>query len=206
MNAKDLRPIHRELLPYLPSFAARKTLLLMTPMNGMLRAVDFDASAFSKDDFYVATTVMPLCVPSDHISLLFGNRLRHRTEGEHWTRKLPNLVEDLLEAIRAQALPFLERLRSADDFATMAKQFWRNPHTPKETAFVLARDGQYDRAVAIINSLLPTLNLKVGWEKGIFDDASALRRLLLTNPDEAQRKLAEWEDYTVRKLKLEAFR
>ena len=127
----------------------------MTPMNGMPRAVDFDASAFSKDDFYVAATVMPLCVPSDHISLLFGNRLSHPRRGRNWTRKLPHLVGDLLEAIRSQALPFLENLRSADDFAAMARVLAQSSHTGK-TAFVLARAGQGDRAVAIIDALMPT--------------------------------------------------
>ena len=36
--------------------------------------------------------------------------------------------------------------------------------------------------------------------------SGALRRQVLTDPDEAQRKLAEWEDCTIGKLKLEAFR
>ncbi len=206
MNASDLRPIHKQLLPSLPGFASRKRLLLMTPARGMLKALHFDPSAFSKDDFDLATVMMPLCVPEEHIVLTLGDRIARPGEPKGWTLKQPRLVDDLLAAIQAEGLPFLDSVRSADDFVAMAKRSWGNPHVPKSAAFVLARDGQYDRAVAIIDALLPTLNLNVGWEQGIFDDASALRHLLLTDPDEAQRKLAEWEDYTIGKLKLEAFR
>ena len=66
MNAKDWKPIHKELLTSLPGFAAHKTLLLMTPIAGMLRAVHFDLSAFSKDNFDGAKTIMPLCIPKSY--------------------------------------------------------------------------------------------------------------------------------------------
>ena len=81
MNAKDLRPIFEEVLLDLPGFTAHKRMILMTPMRGMLRAVHCDPSAFSKDDFQVEAFIMPLCVPSDHISLLFGEPLRHPATG-----------------------------------------------------------------------------------------------------------------------------
>ena len=100
----------------------------------------------------------------------------------------------------------MNSVRSADEFVTMAKGHWRNPHTPKSAAFVLARDGQHARAVAIIDALLPTLNLASPWQKGIFDDATNLRCMLLEDPAEVHRQLAAWEDYTIGKLKLEAFR
>ena len=70
----------------------------------------------------------------------------------------------------------------------------------------MARDGQYGRAVAISDALLPTLNLASHWQKGISDDATNLRRMLLEDPAQAHRQLAAWEDYTIGKLKLEAFR
>ena len=88
----------------------------------------------------------------------------------------------------------------------MAMNFWENPHAPKKTAFVLARAGQFERAISIIDDLIPRLDLRSPWQQTILDDTTKLRRLLLTDPDEAQRKLREWEDYTIQKRRLEAFR
>ena len=206
MKSKDFEALHKTLLPGLPGFASHKRLLLMVPMQGMLRAVHFDPSAFSKDDFYVAPIVMPLCVPSEHLSLMFGNRVLHPTNGDGWTRQMPKLVDDLLAAVRSQALLFLLRIKSAQDFAELALTSWTNPHARRKAAFVLARSGEYERAVSIIDDLLPRLDLSSHWQKDIFDDSSKLRHMLLNDPDEAQRQLGEWEDYTIRKLGLERFR
>jgi hypothetical protein len=206
MNRRDLKPIHGHLLRSLPGFASHKRLLLMNPMHGMLRAIHFDPSAFSKEDFYVQTITMPLCVPADHLSLMFGDRLRHPRSPLGWASTLPDLIEMLLDSIKSQALPFLDSIQSANDFAIMARKSWDNPHAPKQVAFVLARDGQYERAIRIIDHLLPTLHLDVSWEQAMFDQVSALRHLLATDPDEAQRKFLEWEDYTIGKLGLDGFR
>ena len=207
MNAHDLKPLYKRLLPDFPGFAAHRSLFLTTPMRGMLRAVHCDPSAFSKDDFHVAAFVMPLCVPSEHISLLFGERLRHPGNGSWgWSKKSPGLLTDLSHAIRSRALPFLEAIQSADDFATMSATYWANPHAPKETAFVLARAGQHERAVSIIDDLIPRLDVRSSWQQTILEDTTNLRHLLLNDPNEAQRKLGEWENYTIRKLRLEAFR
>ena len=119
---------------------------------------------------------------------------------------MPDLVPSLLNAIHAEALPFLQSIGSGCDFAKMAARFWGNPHAAKKTAFVLARSGAYERSVSIIDDLLPRLDLSSLWQKGIFDDSSKLRHMLLNDPDEAQRKLGEWEDYTIQKLGLGRFR
>ena len=206
MNSRDWKPLHRELLSALPGFVSHKRLLLMAPMNGMLRAIHFDPSGYNKDDFYVATIAMPLCVPNEYLSLLFGHRLRHPGAPRGWNRTLPNLMECLTEVITKEGVPFLERIRSVDDFVTMAQGFWGNPHAPKEAAFVLARAGKDERAIAMIEDLLPTLDLDVAWEKTIFDQSSMIRDLLMTQPEEARRTLATWENYTIGRLKLEAFR
>lgn len=207
MNRQDIKAIHREILLKIPGLASHKRLLLLRPMNGILRAIHFDPSAFSKDDFYLATCVMPLCVPADTLSLLFGTRLNStRTPGGWSRRDRPDLIEDLIETIRSQALPFLEGIQSLHDVARLARQYWRNPHAPKEAAFALARAEDYGPAISIIDELLPRLDCAISWERSIFDEASVLRHLLLNDPCEAQARLRCWEDYTINKLGLEAFR
>ena len=93
MNKRDLRPIHKELLRDLPGFASHKSLLLMSPTNGMLRAIDFDPSGFSKDDFDVRAIVMPLCAPSDHIVLTLGVSLNPSGPPRGWRLSMPDLIE-----------------------------------------------------------------------------------------------------------------
>lgn len=206
MNARDFKPIFKELLPRLPGFVAHKRLTFMMPINGLLRGILFDASAYGKDDFYVQTVIMPLGVPIDHLSLLFGFRVRHPTEGWGWTRRLPNLVETLDLCIKAQALPFLEPVRTADDFALMARSYWGNIHAPERTAYVLARDGQIQRAIAIIDDLLPKITLDVEWRQTMAQELRAMRSLLIEDPDAARRQFDAWETHLIEALKLQAFR
>lgn len=206
MKARELKPVFDALLPYLPGFAKCKRILLKAPMNGMLRAINFDPSAFDKDSLYVSSVVMPLCVPRDYISLLFGDRLKHETEGQHWNALMPNLVTDLSTAIRQQALPILTAAESLDGFTDLAKRSWRNPHAPKSVAFALARAGKGKEAVALIDDYLPELDVAARAEKDIFDISTRLRDLLIRDPEAADRQLRAWEDYTIQKLKLEAFR
>jgi hypothetical protein len=209
MNAKDLRPIHRALLPTLPGFAAHKSLLLMAPMNGMLRAIHCDPSAFSKDDFHVEAFVMPLCVPTDYLVLTLGHPIRHPKGGWGWTRKMPDLVSDLSEAIQTQVLPFLQSIRTAEDFARMATEFWANPHTARDVAFALANAGDIRRAIAVLDEALPgleSLDKDIAWHLELCEDAKMMRDLLASNPVVARRQLVEWEDYTIRALRLEQFR
>jgi hypothetical protein len=206
MNARELKPIHRALSPYFPGFTGHKRLFLKAPINGMLRAIHFDPSAFDKVSFYPSSLVMPLFVPWDHISLMFGNRLHHNTESYYWTANLPNLVPDLVTAIREQGLPVLAQAADVDGFIALGRNSRGNPHTERSIAFVLARAGDRGHALDVINGYLPKLNLQTQWEKDIFDTSARLRDLLIHDPNAADRQLQEWENYTIQKLRLEAFR
>ena len=210
MNARDLKPLYKEIVGSLSGFAFHKSLLLMTPMQGMLRAVHCDPSAFSKDDFQVSAFVMPLCVPIEHLTLTLGKAIGHPvTGGWGWSRKMPDLAADLLDAIRLDALPFLKDVDSAHDFADMARKFWGNPHTPKKVAFVLARAGHTALALSVLDEAVPAcakLDMSNSWQKQLFEDTRNFRDVLRTDPGEAQRKLGEWEDYTIQKLGLGRFR
>jgi hypothetical protein len=206
MNARDFKSLYALLLPSLPGFVGHKRMLILPPMNGMLRAIHFDPSGFDKASFYPSRLVMPLCDPTHFLSLLLSKPFYHKTEGYGWTINMPNLVEDLIATIRDEALPALRQAENLDGFLELAAPAWGNPHTPKQVAFVLAKAGQRDRAVAIIDDYLPKLRMHSHWEKEIFDLSTHLRDLLVNDPEAAHRQLLAWEDYTIQKLKLEAFR
>lgn len=205
MRHRELKPLFRTMLPSLPGFVGHKSLLIKAPMNGLLRAVDFDPSGFDKASFYVATFVMPLCVPSDYLHLTFGQRIRQHGKTDGWSMTMDDLAAELLRDIQAQALPYLAR---ADTFLSAVDVIsaFSNPHAPKAMAFLLARAGERKRATALINEYLPKLRLDSHWEKEIFDISTRLRDMLIADPEAAHRQLLEWEEYTIQKLRLEAFR
>lgn len=203
MRAKELAPLFKQLLPALPGFAFHKRLLLERTIGRLLRALHFDTTGLDKDGFNVDVFVMPLCVPKEYLTFTFGKRVHD--PHSVWSMKMPDLVPRLSQAIREQALPYLAQCASLLDFADLVGDS-RNPHGPKNSAFALARVGEHERAIATIDALLPRLNLDVAWEQGIADETTALRHMLVTDPSEADRKLKEWESYTIQKLGLEQFR
>ena len=206
MKEHRLRPWLRQLSRQFPGFVAHKRLLLKAPVNGSLKAVVFESSAADKDSFYIWYFVMPMCIPQDYISLLFGDRLRHPTEREYWTSSMPDLVDHIASAIQEQALPMLTIAGSPEGFINLAKRAWRNPHTPHAVASVLARSGRYKEALIVIDDFLPRLNTAAPAEKEIFDLSTRLRDLLIDDPAAALRQLQEWENYTIGKLGLQAYR
>jgi hypothetical protein len=60
--------------------------------------------------------------------------------------------------------------------------------------------------MAMIDDYLPRLDLAAKAEKDIFDVSTRLRDLIIHDRAAADRQLQEWEDYTIQKLRLEAFR
>ncbi|HET6324474.1 MAG TPA: hypothetical protein VFG04_07220 [Planctomycetaceae bacterium] len=205
MTTKEIVSLEKSLLPDLPSFAIKGPLMFVAPAEHLLRGISFEGSSFDKASFAVTTFVMPLCVPTNHLYLNFGNRVRHKGGGDRWTMGMPNLVAELGSALKLQAVPFLSRAESLLDFVEVAKSFSGNPHTPKVIAFALARAGQTKQAVEVLDQLLSQLDLNVAWQREISDQAKALRSKLVTNPIEAQQQLDAWEAETVHNLGLDDF-
>ena len=116
---------------------------------------------------------------------------------------MPNLVIELLDALKAQAMPFLSRVDSLDDFVEMARSSsTSNPHTSKAIAFALARVGRVQEALEILERLPSQLDLGVGWQRGIADEARALSAKLVASAAHAQKELEAWETETIHNLKL----
>lgn len=149
---------------------------------------------------------MPTCVPSEYLHLTFGNRIRRLGQRDDWSLTRPGLVPDLLRDIHAYALPFFARAHSYRAAVDVIADYAGNPHARKAMAFLLARVGEIDQAVEMIDSYVPRLNLESHWQKEIFDTSTTLRDLLVKNPEAAHRQLLAWEDYTLKQLKLEQFR
>jgi hypothetical protein len=206
MKTKQFVAIQTKLLPELPGFAIKGNMLLMCPVEEILRGIYFEGSDFDQSSFYVNVFALPLCVPTKHLYFNFGNRLRI-AGADRWNATVPKELAELGTVIRRDAVPFLLRTESLLGFVEVAKSSSSvNPHTPMAIAFSLARAGRTDEAAIVLDQLLPQLDLKVAWQREIADQVTALRAKLAANPSEALQQLEAWKAQSVRNLGLEIFR
>jgi len=209
MRAKDFVTLEKRLLPNLPNFTIRGPLLFIVPIGHTLRGFHFDGSSFDKKAFYVNAFFMPLYVPSQHIHLTFGRRLRDGG-GDRWrTDELG--YETALEAAVQKEVPFLASLTTALDVANALKPLGSNLHCHEAFAYALAQGGEIRAAVDAIDTLLEVVesvkrvNPKLTWELKIAERAQLLKAKLTANLDDAIAQLAAWESETIHNLGLESF-
>src|ERR1700733_2552486 len=121
MITSKLVALETKIAEALPPLRVKKTLMLLPPIGHVLRGIWFDRSAYDEVSFSVTAFLMPLCVPTDHLYFNFGDRVRHKGGGDRWSMDMPNLVADLVAALRSQALPFLSRGETLEGFIEVAK-------------------------------------------------------------------------------------
>jgi hypothetical protein len=158
---------------------------------------------------------MPLFVPSDHLTLNFSDRVRHKGKGDRWNIDLPDLPEEICKALKQKAVPFLSSIESIQDFIEMAQQrlnestgshSFKDPHTLQAIAYAFAYAGELQKSRDALDQLLQQLDLKVSWQQAIKERAEALKVELRDNPSTAQHQLETWETETLKNLGLDAFR
>jgi hypothetical protein len=205
MTTRQFVAIEKTLVPELPGFAIKGSLIFARPIKEVLRGINFEGSGFDKTSFYVTVFALPLCVPTTHLYFLIGNRLRIGG-ADRWNSSNPDELAELGGVIKRDAVPFLSAAESLLGFVELAQSFSGNPHTPKLIAFALARAGRFGDAISVLDQLLPHLDLKVEWQSEIAELAKTLRAKLVSDPEEAQQQLKAWEAESLRNLALESFR
>src|SRR6266478_3637986 len=170
MTTKEFIALEKSLLPDLPGFTVSGRVMFVPPVKHTLRGVSFDPSAFDKKSFSTTVFVMPLFIPSKHLTLNFADRVRHKGKGDRWSIDMPELSAQLSTALKQQAVPFLYSLESLQDFISMAQQSlgdvsgrrsFKNPHTLQAIAYALARAGRCQQARDALDELLQQLDLKI---------------------------------------------
>lgn len=211
MRTKDFVALEKRLLPKLPNFTIKGPLLFIVPLGHTLRGFHFDGSSFDKESFYVEAFFMPLYLPSEHLHLNFGRRLRG-SGGGGWSTATPGF-ELVLEAQVRKEVPFLAGLKTARDVANALKPFAEgsNPHSHEALAYTLVQADEIRAAVSAIDTLLGLIesikrvNPKLTWELEIAERAQLVKTKLTQNPDDARAQLAAWESETIRNLRLENY-
>ena len=193
MSNKEFSALARSLSPALPSFAIKGPLLLICPMNGILRGLLFESHSHSSTLFYVWVFFLPLCVPTRNLALNLGRRISSPGGGP-WDSAQKGLIETLIEAVKREGLPFLSRVESIGDLADSAGSLpSKGPYTLQAIAYSLARDGKFARAVTALDEMMQSLDGKIAWQLEMAKRANALKSKLLSDPAGALRQLQDWE-------------
>jgi hypothetical protein len=205
MRQREFQALAKQLLPDLPGWRLKGPLLLWPPVDHTLRAVCFEPSGFDRDSFYLWVFILPLCMRHEHLMFNMGHRL-----GFSWERDDPNLLMNLLVALRNDAIPFLDGLDTPRDVVEAIKHRWlesEDPHVYQAVAYMLALYGDRTEALAAMDDLLRRLDTgyQRPWKTDMANEARMLKAKLLEDPDGARRMLAEWEAESRRNLKLEEF-
>jgi hypothetical protein len=203
LKNRDFAQLAKQLLPDLPGFGLKVPLMYIQPVEHTLRGICFESHSYDAKLFYVWVFFLPLFVPTKHVIFNLGQRVRGRG-GERWDSDSPNLISDLRQAIKQEALPFLGGLRSARDVAIAAQSLGRSQdlYVQQAIAYALAYARETDRAVKALEKLVSAADISVPWQREIAERAKDLRVSLSTNPFEALSKLEAWKSDSICALKL----
>jgi hypothetical protein len=177
----------------------------LKPVHHLLRTILFDRTGQAVQ-FKPRWAVITLFRPTNNIDLKYGSMLRG-TKTKLWYWNDPEMPAALFDAIENQALPAMQSIETLDDFVKFTSdpdRFW-GQHMPAFPALKLPIDvaqGDLDSARSICQKWS---GRAPRWpEDPLGPMVKGLCPLLAAN-DRAGlvRQLHEWEEYTVKQLKLE---
>ncbi len=198
MTNKQFLALERQLSYCLPGFHVSPGLMHLEPIGRLLRGIAFDGSSFDKISFYVTVFVMPLCVPTTYLYFTYGQRIDDR-----WSVGEPDTVERLAAAITTQALPFLLRTATLEDFIELAEEKRQDdPNNLWALGLALARIGRDAEAVDVLGRMERWSGDPVGWVRGLSQRAMAFRQSMLQDASDAREQLQGWELETIEALRL----
>jgi hypothetical protein len=217
MRTKDVERLAKiYLLPHLPGFIFHKKLLYISPIEQILRGVFFDSSAYERWTFVIEAFVQPLYIPEEHCHFTFGGRLGNLGGGAEnwWTIDETNeeqVMKDVLHALQSEALPFLQSVKSPNDFAKKYEREARDPgiHYMEAVSYSLVIAGKYRKAMKILNRNLKALDKAVKSEyaapymQEMADRTIIIKNALIEDPNRTIDILNGWREETLKNLGLE---
>ena len=198
--------IEKALIKIFPQFTLKKDLMIITPLRHILFAIDFHGSQYDDTSLVIEPFIMPLFVPCDFFTLDFSFRLKKEDGKSRWDSTMPDLVSEVANGFRDQALPFLDAVDSCLDFAIMTENYGEREEILRARAYALARAGETGRAIEVVDRLLSQSVPLYPHGFRVRDQLRELRFLLIDDPAAAQQHLAKVEVETTRALGLDDYR
>jgi tellurite resistance protein len=223
MKGRQIERLARKhLLPVLPEFAGRGSLVYRRPVGHLLYALSFDTSSFTSSRIFVEAFVQPLFVPVDCLWFTFGDRLGETRRDEWWDVDEENpdpTFAAIAEVVRRDALPFFSQLDGLDGFCDViprwasasrkklkSLQSMDDPVVLEALGYAELLRGRKDEALQLLNAAVDSEH-----EDGEYGNAERLANLQHTldlvqrlGLEAGQAQLAEWRAQTIRNLKIEA--
>ena len=192
MKTKDKVQLAKQLLPIMPNFTIKGSMMFIQPMGHILRGVYFENSAFDTS-IYVWVFLMPLFVPTPHIYFNFGYRIP-RPNKTSWHPDSADFLDDLKKAL-TKNLPFLNNINALDDFIRSLKSHnsLQNLHVQEALAYTLALKGDTTKSITTLSTLIPKFDPTSHWQLEMQERARTLKAALEKNPPEAIDLLKHWE-------------
>ncbi len=199
--------VNNYLLPHLPDFTFKGSLLYAEPVEWLLRGFSFEPSAWDRSSFYLWAFIQPLYVPSDHVYYLFGKRLGSGLGLRFEEEKRQESMTDLLTCIQQEGIPYLQQIQTPSDVAWKAKEVHPNPADPyvvEAVAYSLILIGQYSQADKEMTHLLAYWEQEAehDWHYQQMGRVYRVRGALRRAPQEAVHLLEQWRDLTLKNLRL----
>jgi hypothetical protein len=208
--------IKQHLLPAFPGFGGpHAASLLIVPMNHIWRGFSFESSA-DPDWFYLYVNVLPLYMPITFKYVGLGHRLRHgRIERWHWNEaRAPELIAELIQTLKVAEQDHLEKLRTPLEIGRAGPPLLvrRAPNDLEIAAFSLIYAGEFKEALPLLEELCDGVERRLsrarkpGEEKEEYQlRKEKVRDLLRADPEAARAQLLEWEQRSIKVLKLEKY-
>jgi hypothetical protein len=223
MKGREIeRLAQKHLLPVLPGFAARRSLVYRQPVEDLLYAVSFDTSSFTSSRIFAEAFVQPLFVPVDFLWSSFGDRLGGTPRDEWWDVDEENpdpTFAAIADVVRRDALPLFSELDGLNRFCEVVPR-WANAEHKKLKSLQSMDDPVVLEALGYAELLrgreeesLRLLKAAVQSERenGEYADEPRIANLEhmidlveRLEPEAGRTQLAKWRAQTISALQLDA--
>lgn len=184
-------------------------LIVHKPVHHVLRAVLIDRTGEAAR-FRPHWSVMNLVEPREIFSLNFSERFYHPAL-PLWRWDDPKLTDAFIEAVEGEALPLLRPIQTLDDFVTFTcdrKRFQLGPFDafPFSKVIVDVARGDIESARAICDWIPPDAESQwvPHWQARLRRGRTICPLIAAEDWAGLARQLREWEEFTVKNLKLES--
>jgi hypothetical protein len=179
-------------------------------MNHLWRGFLFSGSRVAQC-FYFYVNIMPLYIPTDVHYVGIGSRLfEDATTTWEWDEtRAQEIIDRLVNRMESKERELLDKLQTPADIARTGPQLcgMHDPNRVRIYALSLVYAGEFGHALPMLEELcIRMTEMRGAHEKGpIQVQCETILELLKRDPALAKAQLLEWEQQTIKNLRLERY-
>lgn len=214
MRAKQFNQIIKTyLLPEFPGYVtSNRGDIIAVPMNHLWRGFVF-APCSVPELCFLSYNVMPLYFPADVLYTGIGNRLLEgNSDSWEWNEaNAEQIAKRMLVAMKRVESEILDKFKSPLDFGTVGPQLygWEGWNHLEKFAYSLIYADRFEEAVPMLVELIGRLERQRPELNGVKSQmqirCETILNLKKADPARAKAQLLEWEQQTIKELKLEKY-